>query len=152
MADSKHQVPLHELAVDYITDKIPPGWFVGCKLSLKKYMELAEDWKKMKGLNDDMSAQVAACRFRLKGPARELVDANRELKKGADGHVLEAYNNDLRRSFDLARKLLLQHACFAWGFRVIEKAQNGICSALQAAQRRFHSGAHPAVPRGRTCF
>ena len=63
MADSKHQIPLHELAVDYVTDKIPPGWYVGCKLSLKKYMELAEDWKKMKGLNDDLAAQVAACRL-----------------------------------------------------------------------------------------
>ncbi len=94
MADSKHQVFLHELPVDYVTDKIPPGWFVGCKLSLKKYMELAEDWKKMKGLNDDLAAQVAACRFRLKGTARELVDANRELKKGENGQVLEAYNNE----------------------------------------------------------
>ena len=80
MADSEHQIPLHELAVDYVTDKIPPGWYVGCKLSLKKYMELAEDWKQMKGLKNDLKAQVAACRFRLKGPARELVDA--------DGNVL----------------------------------------------------------------
>ena len=74
MADSKHNVPLHDLPVDYITDKIPPGWYVGCKLSLKKYMELCEDWKLMKGLNDDLKAQVASCRFRLK-----VSDANREL-------------------------------------------------------------------------
>ena len=105
MADSKHNVPLHDLPVDYITDKIPPGWYVGCKLSLKKYMELCEDWKQMKGLNDDMKAQVAACRFRLKGPARELVDANRALKRGpptaenAQGEVLEAYNNEWKNFF-----------------------------------------------------
>ena len=109
MADSKHQVPLHELPVDDVTDKITPGWFVGCKLSLKKYMELAEDWKLMKGLNDDLKAQVAACRFRLKGPARELVDANRALKRGPpvgdqeQGEVLEAYNTEWKNFFQILK-------------------------------------------------
>ena len=74
-------IPLDQLPVDYVTDKIPSGGHVGCKLTFTRHMEMCEDWKNMKGLSDDLDAQVAACRFRLKGPARETSEDHRELNK-----------------------------------------------------------------------
>ena len=33
----------HDLPLDYVTDKIPPGWYVGCNVPLDKYLEAIDD-------------------------------------------------------------------------------------------------------------
>ena len=64
-----HGVPWCGLDVHYTTDKIPPGWHVGCGWRLDKYIQACEDWKKLKGYDDD-AGNVGALRNRLKGTVR----------------------------------------------------------------------------------
>ena len=80
---SIHGIPWCDLDVKYTTDKIPPGWHVGCGVRLAKYIEACEDWRKLKGY-DDEAGMVVALRSRLKGTVRETSDAHRELKKAPE--------------------------------------------------------------------
>ena len=83
MSSHLHIVPLHDLPIDYVTDKIAPGWYVGCGKTLDKYQEACEDWKEMCSLTADTPADldkkiVTNMRMRLKGPVRECMDANKK--------------------------------------------------------------------------
>ena len=39
MSSHHHNIPLHGLPIDFVTDKIAPGWFIGCGKTLDKYKE-----------------------------------------------------------------------------------------------------------------
>ena len=75
MSHSLHGVPWEKLDVTYTTKDIPPGWHLGCTLTLEKYEDRCDDWKLITSYDDD-KAKVAAMRQRTKGPVRTLLDAN----------------------------------------------------------------------------
>ena len=73
-----HGTPWCDLPPKYCTDKIPPGWFVGCGWRLEQWIEACEEWKKLNGYEND-EARVAALRFRLKGTVRDTSDAHKKI-------------------------------------------------------------------------
>ena len=97
-----HGIPWCDLDVHYSTDKIPPGWHIGCGWRLDKYMRACEDWKLLKGY-DDENGMVVALRNRLKGTAWEVSDANREFKTGENGQVLREYNSPWKNFFQILK-------------------------------------------------
>ena len=97
--DHTHGIPWCDLDVHYSTDKIPPGWHIGCGWRLDKYIIASEDWKKLKGYEDEIG-MVVALRNRLKGTAREASDANREFKRDpTNGQILQDYNSEWKNLF-----------------------------------------------------
>ena len=79
-----HGVPWQDLNVRFMNDKTPPGWFLGCDLDLDKYEALCDDWKKIQSYahtTADEDAIVTALRLRIKGPARELLDENKNIRE-----------------------------------------------------------------------
>ena len=67
-----------------MNDKTPPGWFIGCDLDLDKYEALCDDWKQVQSYGDtpaDEANIVTALRLRIKGPARELLDENKNISE-----------------------------------------------------------------------
>ena len=79
-----HGVPWQDLNVRFMNDKTPPGWFIGCDLDLDKYEALCDDWKQVQSYGDtsaDESKIVTALRLRIKGPARELLDENKNIRE-----------------------------------------------------------------------
>ena len=80
MPEFTHGKPVawSDLAVDVVTDKIPPGWYLGCGWPMEKYKDACEDWKILTSLDDDKK-RCAALRFRLKGPVKEFMDLHREI-------------------------------------------------------------------------
>ena len=77
---SAHTTPWSDLPVEYVTDKIPPGWHVGCNVTLEKYLEALEDWCTMTSYETNKS-RVGAMRLRLKGTVKEFMDILRCLTK-----------------------------------------------------------------------
>ena len=73
---SAHTTPWSDLPVEYVTDKIPPGWHVGCNVTLEKYLEALDDWCTMTSYETNKS-RVGAMRLRLKGTVKEFMDSNR---------------------------------------------------------------------------
>ena len=79
-----HGVPWQDLNVRFMNDKTPPGWFIGCDLDLDKYEALCDDWKQVQSYGDtpaDEAKIVTALRLRIKGPARELLDDNKNIRE-----------------------------------------------------------------------
>ena len=79
-----HGVPWQDLNVRFMNDKTPPGWFIGCDLDLDKYEALCDDWKQVQSYGDtpaDQAKIVTALRLRIKGPARELLDENKNIRE-----------------------------------------------------------------------
>ena len=76
--------PWQDLNVRFMNDKTPPGWHLGCDLDLDKYEALRDDWKKIQSYGhstNDEDAIVTALRLRIKGPARELLDENNNIRE-----------------------------------------------------------------------
>jgi len=73
-----HGVPWEKLDVTYATKDIPPGWYLGCSLTLEKYETRCDDWKLITGY-DTEQAMVAALRQRTQGPVRTYLDANKTI-------------------------------------------------------------------------
>ena len=76
--------PWQDLNVRFMNDKTPPGWYLGCDLDLDKYEALCDDWKKIQSYGhstNDEDAIVTALRLRIKGPARELLDENNNIRE-----------------------------------------------------------------------
>ena len=72
------------LPVTAYNDKTPPGWFIGCDLDLDKYDALCDDRKQVQSYGDtpaDEAKIVTALRLRIKGPARELHDENKNIRE-----------------------------------------------------------------------
>ena len=80
MPEFTHGKPVvwSDLAVDVVTDKIPPGWYLGCGWPMEKYKDACEDWKILTSLDDDKK-RCAALRFRLKGPVKDFMDLHRDI-------------------------------------------------------------------------
>ena len=71
-----------------MNDKTPPGWYLGCDLDLERYSALCEDWKFIQSYGkpsawteEDEKAVVIALRMRVKGPAREVLDENKNIRE-----------------------------------------------------------------------
>ena len=69
-----------------MNDKTPPGWYLGCDLDLDKYEALCNDWYFVQSYGDENEAHaekkvVTALRLRVKGPAREVLDENKDIRE-----------------------------------------------------------------------
>ena len=118
MSDSKHYsshgthgIPWQDLLPRFMSDKTPPGWFVGCDLDLEKYEMLCEDWKAIQSYGkpsawteEDETAVVTALRMRLKGPAREVADENRKIRETPIAHGPQTPRQLERRAKWLAER------------------------------------------------
>ena len=99
-----HGVPWCDLDVHYTTDKIPPGWHVGCGWRLDKYIEACEDWKLLGGYDENEKGMVVALRNRLKGTVREISDANRDPPRDPETSVpLPLYNTAWKNFFQVIK-------------------------------------------------
>lgn len=60
-----------DLPPQFVSDKVPPGWFAGCTThNYKRWKELCHDWQQLTSY-DTKKQMVMALRFRIKGIAYE---------------------------------------------------------------------------------
>ena len=72
MTSSGTPVSWPDLPHNVFTDKIPPGWYVGCELPLDRYLENLKDWREWCAY-EEPAKQVAAVRARLRGNVAETM-------------------------------------------------------------------------------
>ena len=74
MSTSFEKTAWSDLPVKYVTDKIPPGWYVGCGWEFRKYRDACNEWRGLAHTTPDQQ-KVVAIRFRLKGTAYDTAMA-----------------------------------------------------------------------------
>ena len=73
-----------DLKPSFQNDTIPPGWFPGCGVQFREFMDRLKDWKVLAKYSDE-AAKAVALRTRLKGVVKETVKNIVTEGPGADG-------------------------------------------------------------------
>ena len=74
-----------DLPVKLTTDKIPPGWYVGCNWEFKKYKAQCDEWRALTEENMSDRQCAVALRLRLRGTAYDSAMAAPRPTLQADG-------------------------------------------------------------------
>jgi len=99
MATSFEKTAWSDLPVKYVTDKVPPGWFVGCNWEFRKYRDACNEWRVLAFATPDKQ-KVVALRFRLKGTAYDTAMAAPrpvQLPMTEEGDLPEIADNEFWR-------------------------------------------------------